>query len=83
VVVLAGAEIDRVPDGAANAIREWVRSGGRLVLIPGRPGRDLRGWVPAEWLSIVAVEQGDGGENNLALSVSPDAARAARWGWDG
>ncbi len=70
-LVLMGEAIDSTSERACDAINEWVKYGGRLVLIPDRPGRDLGRWLPAE---VVEVRwEGDGESSRVAVLAGEEA----------
>lgn len=82
VVVLEGAAIDRLDNLQAASLRDWLFSGGRLVLVPGRPGRDLHRLGLAGLITMTheapptASLMALGGYQRLALT---DVARRIGW----
>lgn len=72
-LVLFGPAIDKVSDQAHDAITQWVRLGGRLVLIPDGPGRMIDRWLPERIADV--TYQGEGEASRLVVEVGPSAAK--------
>jgi len=91
LVVNAGATRSISP-AAAQAIRDWVIDGGRLVVIASEPGAEWVSWLSGAGLegplasgtrseveqSVLAVELGDAGSVAPPAALSRAAARAPR-----
>ncbi|MBX3358311.1 MAG: hypothetical protein KF745_07770 [Phycisphaeraceae bacterium] len=58
VLIVEAESAARADPRALAAIHEWVSSGGRLIIIASRPGREWRSWLPpAPFGSVVTIDE--------------------------
>ncbi len=83
VLVLEGRSLLSARPASLAAIRDWVRAGGRLVVVAGRPGLPLEPLVPEGFVEVASrpVQSLDGatGERTLPTPLLSGAARGAGW----
>ncbi len=76
-LVVRGADSTRLDDRTLAAVRQWVLSGGRLVVVADEPGEEWKLWLPPAargWVSL--SEPGTEGQTGTPPGISPDAIYA-------
>ncbi len=72
-VVIASSQLDRVGDKALESLMQWVRSGGRLIVVGQTMGRDLSRWSMADVFRVLPAP-----EDGSRVEMTP-AGAALGW----